>query len=258
MLSRVNLESFSVMSGIKINTKEDAFRLFDEAVKALTESKFILTQKPITDILRCLVLNEQLHAFVSDCCKGVNYNEELQSCFRSSDGGYSFILPKSNKKIIAITTGLLSDFDKGDINLISFIKEMYPDKDSNISYKLFCENILWAFHRAFRQSFLYDIDSADSSGDMENSTNINQTVLDQTATILAGLRTIFVGDNKLNNDKRNNLLILVDGLYYSLEKGDLRIIKTVWTGLKLGLTGYKKAEKKFSEISEILALYALL
>lgn len=244
--------------GMKINTKEEAFRLFDEAVKALTDSKFILTQKPITDILRCLVLNEQLHSFVTECCKGVDYNEELQNCFKSEDGGYSFVLPKSNKRIIAVVTGLLSDFDKGEVNLIAFLREMYPSNDSNVSFKMFCDSIIWGYHRAFRQSFLYDIDTAEGAGEVEIATVISQTVLEQAGAILSQLRTVFAGDNKLTNDKRVDLLILTDGLYYSLEKNDLRIIKIVWTALKLALSGYKKAERKFSEITELLSLYALL
>ncbi|MBQ9369971.1 MAG: hypothetical protein IJU10_02730 [Clostridia bacterium] len=246
------------MPGVKINTKEDAFRLFDEAVKALINSNFIITQKPITDLLRCLVFSDKLQAFVSECLRGVDYEAELASAIAKTETGYAFILPKSNKRIIALVTGLLSDFDKGDRSLTTFIREFYPAPDNNQRYKLFCDNVLMPYHRAFRQSFLYDIDNADTAYGDEGAKVIGEAALEQAAGILSALRTIFLGDNKLSEKKRADLIYLTDGLYYSLEKGDARIIKTVWTGMKLALAGIKKAEKKFSELTEFLALYALL
>ena len=246
------------MPGVKINTKEDAFRLFDEAVKALIDSNFIITQKPITDLLRCLIFSDKLHAFVSDCVKGVNYEEEFEKAVTETEYGYSFSLPQSNKRIIALVTGLLSDFDNGKRSLTGFLREFYPSNDNNQKYKMFCESVLLPYHAAFRQSFLYDIDSAEGSLDAERSPAITEGVLEQAAAVLSSLRTVFQGDNKLSSKKREDLFLLTDGLYYSLEKGDPRIIKAVWTGLKIALAGNKKAERKFSDVTEFLALYALL
>ena len=157
------------MPGVKINTKEDAFRLFDEAVKALIDSNFIITQKPITDLLRCLIFSDKLHAFVSDCVKGVNYEEEFEKAVSETEYGSSFTLPQSNKRIIALVTGLLSDFDNGKRSLTGFLREFYPSNDNNRKYKMFCESVLIPYHAAFRQSFLYDIDSAEGSLDAQRS-----------------------------------------------------------------------------------------
>ena len=246
------------MPGVKINTKEDAFRLFDEAVKALINSNFIITQKPITDLLRCLVFSDKLQIFVTECLRGVDYEAELTNAVVKTESGYAFVLPKSNKRIIALVTGLLSDFDKGDRSLTTFIREFYPANDNNQRYKQFCDSVLVPYHRAFRQSFLYDIDNSDTAYGEDSATFIGEPALEQAAGILASLRTVFLGDNKLSEEKRNDLIFLTDGMYYSLEKGDPRLIKTVWTGMKLALSGIKKAEKKFSDLTEFLALYTLL
>jgi len=246
------------MSGVKIHTKEDAFRLFDEAVTALINSNFIITQKPITDLLRCLIFSEQLRAFVTDCKKGVDYEAELTAAVGQNEAGYVFLLPKSNKRIIALVTGLLRDFDTGTRSLTSFMRDFCPADDNNARYKLFCENVLLPYKKAFRQSFLYDIDTAEHGAETERRAVIGETVLESAAPLFASLRTVFLGDNKLSQKKREDLIYLTDGLYYALEKGDVRMIKTVWTGLKFALAGYKKAERKFSDISEFLALYALI
>ncbi len=245
------------MSGVKIHTKEDAYRLFDEAVTALTTTNFIITEKPITDLLRCLIYSDLLRAFVTDCKKGVDYESELAAAVRETESGYAFVLPKSNKRVIALVTGLLHDFDTGARSLTSFIQSFWPGVDNNTKYRLFCENILLPYKKAFRQSFLSDIDDIEQVEAAE-TVAISDSVLESAAPLFAALRTVFVEDNKLSQKKREDLTALTDGLFYALEKGNAKIIKTVWIGLKLALDGNKKAERKFSDISEFLALYALI
>ena len=245
------------MPGVKIHTKEDAFRLFDEAVTALINTNFIVTQKPITDLLRCLVFSDQLHAFIAESKKGVDYEAELCAAVSENETGRTFLLPKGNKRIIALVTGLLRDFDMGTRSLTSFLHDFYPDQGGVKAYKLFCENVLIPYKKAFRQSFLYDIEESDR-GESEVRASISDSVIESAAPLFAALRTVFLGDNKLSQKKREDLIYLTDGLYYSLEKGDVRMIKTVWTGMKLALADYRKAERKFSDISEFLALYALI
>ena len=246
------------MPGVKIHTKEDAFRLFDEAVTALINSNFIITQKPITDLLRCLVYSDQLRAFITDCKKGVDYETELASAVGQNETGYYFLLPKSNKRIIALVTGLLLDFDTGTRSLTSFMHDFCAASDNNGRYKLFCENVLLPYKKAFRQSFLYDIDSTDQGSDYEPSRAVNEAMLETGAPLFTSLRTTVAGDGSLSEKKKEDLILVIDGLYYALEKGDVKMIKAVWTGLKFALMGNKKAERKFSDVTEFLALYALI
>jgi len=246
------------MSGVTIHTKEDAYRLFDEAVTAITTTNFIITEKPITDLLRCLIYSDALRAFVIDCKKGVDYEAELAAAVTETENGYAFLLPKSNKRIIALVTGLLHDFDTGARSLTSFIQNFWPNVDNNTKYRLFCETIILPYKKAFRQSFLFDIDEMDAVTEPETSIAISDSVIENAAPLFAALRTVLVEDNKLNSKRRDAMISLTDGLFYALEKGNARIIKTIWTGLSLALEGNRKAERKFSDISEFLALYALI
>ena len=246
------------MSGVKIHTKEDAFRLFDEAVTALTTTNFIITEKPITDLLRCLIYSDQLRAFVTDCKKGVDYESELAAAVLETESGYAFVLPKSNKRIIALVTGLLHDFDTGARSLTSFIQNFWPDLDNNMRYRFFCENIILPYRDAFRQSFLADVESADAPLEADATVSISDSVIENAAPLFAALRTVLMEDNKLSERKKEALIEVTDGLFYSLEKGNVRIIKTIWIALQLALEGNKKAERKLSDISDFLALYILI
>ena len=201
---------------------------------------------------------EVMQNVLANCKKGVDYESELAASVGQNETGYLFQLPKSNKRIIVLVTGLLRDFDAGTRSLTSFLRDFCNASDNNARYTLFCENVLLPYKKAFRQSFLYDIDNADQSADFEPNTVISETVLESGEPLFAALRTVFIGDNKLAQKMRDDLIFLTDSLYYALEKGDVKMIKAVWTGLKLALIGNKKAERKFSDISEFLALYALI
>ena len=246
------------MSGVKIHTKEDAYRLFDEAVTALTTTNFIITEKPITDLLRCLVYSDFLRAFITDCKKGVDYETEFAAAVTETEGGYAFTLPKSNKRIIALVTGLLHEFDVGTRSLTSFIQTFWQTPDNNARYRGFCDDVLLPYKRAFRESFLTGSDEVGAAQEDEATVKVTDAVLENAAPLFSALRTAFMEDNKLSQKKREDFINLTDGLYYALEKGNVRFIKTIWIGLKLALDGNKKAERKFSDISEFLALYALI
>ena len=245
------------MSEFNIHTKEDAFRLFDEAVTALINSKFIVTHKPITDLLRCLVFSDLLRNFVQECKKGVDYESELQAALVETETGRAFVLPKGNKRVIVLVTGLLREFDAGNQSLLSFLHEFYPVSDNHERYRLFCEEILKPYRNAFRQSFLYDTDDPQHFTE-EAEPKIGQAVIEGAPPLLAALRTVFLGDNKLSENKRDKLIYLTDGLAFALEKGDVRTVKIVWTAMDLLFADYKKAARKFADITNLLAAYALI
>ena len=246
------------MSGAAIQTKEEAYRLFDEAVTALTTTNFIITEKPITDLLRCLVYSDLLRAFIIDCKKGVDYETELATAVVKTERGYAFLLPKSNKRLIALVTGLLHDFDSGVRSLTSFIQNFWPNVDNTVRYRLFCENVLLPYKQAFHDSFLMEPKSSDAAAEAEERITISDSVIENAAPLFAALRTVLVEDNRLSERRRESLIEVTDGLFYALEKGNVRIIKTVWIALQLALEGNKKAERKLSDISDFLALYILI
>ena len=141
--------------------------------------------------------------------------------------------------------------------MTSFIQNFWPDVDNNMRYRLFCEEVILPYKEAFRQSFLAESEEAEAT-EAEERITISDSVIENAAPLFAALRNVLVEDNKLSDRRRESLIEVTDGLFYALEKGNVKIIKTVWIGLKLALDGNKKAERKFSDISEFLALYALI
>ncbi|NCA67164.1 MAG: hypothetical protein EOM87_03765 [Clostridia bacterium] len=241
-------------------SREESYALFEEAMHNLTTANFILTAKPISDLLKFIVYNEIMQSFVSECNRSINYDSALRSAIRKENGKYYFTLPKSNRAIVALTVNLMYDFDKGNQSLDAFISGFYPATDLKTSYTMFCDAVLIPFRDAFKQAFLFDNNLIENQ-DIENEkiySKVNPAAVDQIGSLVHMLRTDFLADNKLNTAEREDYTLIADGLYEALEKGDTRLAAAVWAGMKYTIGSQKKYLKRFRELESVLKMYTII
>ncbi len=242
-------------------SREESYALFEEAMHNLISANFILTAKPIGDLLKFVVYNEIIQSFVTECNKSINYDSSLRAAIRKENGRYYFTLPKSNRAIIALVINLLYDFDKGNQSLDSFISGFYPASDLKQSYNQFSDAVLIPFRDAFKQAFLFDnnlIESPEEKDSDKLYSKINPAAVDQIGSAVHLLRTDFLADNKLDEALREDYTLIADGLYESLEKGDARLAKAIWAALKYTIGCEKRYAKRYKELENILKMYAIL
>ncbi len=241
-------------------SREESYALFEEAMHNLISANFILTAKPISDLLKFIVYNEIIQSFVSECNRSINYDSALRAAIRKENGKYQFSLPKSNRAVVALAVNLLYDFDKGNQSLDSFISGFYPASDLKQSYNLFCQSVLIPFRDAFKQAFLFDTNLTETQ-DPENDkifSKVNPAAVDQIGSIVNLLRTDFLADNRLSTTEREDFTLIADGLYESLEKGDTRLAAAIWAALRYTVGREKRYAKRCKEIDAVLKMYAIL
>lgn len=241
-------------------SREDSYALFEEAINNLISANFILTAKPIGDLLKFIVYNEIMQSFVSECNRSINYDSALRSAISKNNGKYTFTLPKSNRAQTALVINLLYDFDKGNQSLDSFISGFFPATDLKQSYNLFCDAVLIPFRDAFKQAFLFDTDLTESQ-DPDNDkvySKVNPAAVDQIASVVNLLRTDFLADNKLTSPEREKYTLIVDGLYEALEKGETRLATAIFAALGYIIGGEKRYSKRYKELENILKMYAII
>ncbi len=242
-------------------SREESYSLFEEAMSNLINTNFILTAKPIADILKFIVYNEIIQSFISECNKSINYDSSLRAAISKENGRYYFTLPKSNRAIIALVVNLLYDFDKGNQSLDSFISGFFPATDLKQSYNMFADAVLVPFRDAFKQAFLFDNSVIEPLEDKDNDklySKINPAAVEQIGSIIHFLRTDFLADNRLSEELREDYTLIADGLYESLEKGDARLAKPLWVALKNTIGREKRYLKRCKELESILKLYAVI
>ncbi len=241
-------------------SKEEAYALFEEAVHNLINANYIMTAKPISELLKFVVYNELVQGFVRECNRSVNYDNLLKAAISKAEGKWVFALPQNNRAIITLVINLLYDFEKGNQSLDSFIANCYPATDLKASYNMFADEVLVPFRDAFRSAFLLQEDLSETH-DPENDklySKVNPAVIEQAAAAISVLRTDFLADNKLKAEERKDYTHLVDGLYEALEKGEARLASVIWTGISYILGTEKRYYKQYKDLENTLRTYAII
>ncbi len=148
MLEKRNLEE-------KILTKREELDLFLTSAQDLIESKYILADIKIVNLLKAIASSNTLIALFKNCLTDFNYEEAqkkylVKSQYLSSDKG-EFILPPNTKDLLAITFNLLADFDARRINMSAFLnKYFYVDGSCASGYDAFINAMIIPFVKAIK------------------------------------------------------------------------------------------------------------
>ena len=94
-----------------------AFMEINDALTALKESKFIISQPKMNTVLKIITDNDVLFGLVNECNENFDYDKEYKRAVTSFKDGERFILPSGRKKVIALVTGLLFEFNMKTIQI---------------------------------------------------------------------------------------------------------------------------------------------
>ena len=119
---------------------------FDQCIKAICDSKLIIVDRAFSNLLRTLVITPEYLHVVREAASTTSFSSEMQKCTETGE----FVLPKSNKSAVALTVGLLLEFDKRKISVTDFVTKYFPDSTSNGCFQKFIETVIKPFARAFR------------------------------------------------------------------------------------------------------------
>lgn len=242
----------------------NAYKAFIEISNActnLTNAKFIVSQPKIGSILKTITNNDVLFNLINYCNENFSYDTEFDRAITSFKDGERFILPSSRKKIVALVTGLLFEFNMKTLDFHKFILTYFTNANSNVSFKEFCEKIINPYVNALKEILVDGLDN-DVYEETENFTPVSNTANDALAENIAPLLNkmnyLFIADNGLDEKSRQELTEIVNGLLLACEIRDMRIIRAVWHGFKFRAKGIKNSAKLIDEIQKTLKMYLVI
>ena len=136
-------------------TKREELDLFLTNAQELVDSKYILADIKIVNLLKSIASSGTLIALFKNCLTDFDYEEAqekylVKSQYLSTDKG-EFILPSNTKDLLALTFNLLADFDARRINMSSFLnKYFYVDGSCASGYDAFINAMIIPFISAVR------------------------------------------------------------------------------------------------------------
>ena len=110
-------------------TKREELDLFLMRAQEFVDSKYILADIKIVNLLKAIASSSTLLAIFKNCINDFDFEEAkkkylVKSPYLAQDKG-EFVLPSSSKDLLAFTFNLLVDFDAKRIDMGAFIKSYF-------------------------------------------------------------------------------------------------------------------------------------
>ncbi len=230
---------------------KQAYSLLAERCNVMLNSKFIMSSNCIASILKVIASVPCLTNYLIKCSQDFSFDAAFNQATKTS----KFQLPDDSKTTVALVTELLFRFDRKEIDLTKFIKIYFPEKNFEGSYKAFCQEVIAPYLLSY-STIIHEEDVEDAKKDANVGafdaarTQVTQYILALTEKVTA--------DESLKEEKRNDYILMLNGLYYAFEKDSAKMIKVVFIGLKSVMASYKQGASYILAIEKILESYAVI
>lgn len=116
---------------------------FTLACDNMANSKFILVDKRIGDLLKAIAQTKPVYNTVAECVINFNFDNEWK--IATAKRG-ELRLPEDGKKLVAFVFFMLNNIDSGKINISTLLMQHFShDEDKRSSYTVFCEKAILPF-----------------------------------------------------------------------------------------------------------------
>ena len=241
---------------------EKAYETIVDRCRVLRDGKFIRSTENINRLLQSIVTDSEAFAYVKKCNEMYGYGNELNSAVQDKN----FVLPINKHKVIVLVTGLLRQFllfetkggsgKENGLDFYHFLKRFYPSIDTDKSFALFVDAVIFPYARAFKGMVEdeCDMDMAIDDGS-EWVETLNNNVKEQIYPCISRLSELITADNHILEAKKKEYLIMIEGFNHALEVGNTKMINVVYIGLRNTIQGYRDAGPYIRAIERLLTSY---
>lgn len=217
----------------------------------MLNSKFIMSSNCIASILKVIASVPCLTNYLIKCSQDFSFDLAFDQATKTS----KFTLPDSAKATVAFVSEMLFKFDRKELDLTKFIKIYYPEKNFEGSYKAFTQDIIAPYLLAF--STIMNEENTDDAK-QESPAAIFDAARVQATQYIIALTEKVTNDESIKDEKRQDYILMLNGLYSAFEKDSAKMIKVVWVGLKSVMASYKQGASYLLAIEKILQTYAVI
>ena len=253
-----------------VQNKND-LALFSEKVNDLLTSKFIISEKRITDLLKFVVSTQSLTVPLRKTIKDFSYAAEFarNKLILSDEPGAvrsKLSLPVDRGRLFAFVFCLLAEFDTHKREFSSFVMEYFYDEDINFAYEKFLDEVIRPFKKA-GEYILKDVDpdSLDSQPLKDGEeffkaerVYISSPSYEKIITSLHFFKKKLDAEIPASSADKAEAKEVADGLTYALMSKNPKLIRLMWLAFKSACERFKGAEKFVADIKEQLTINNLL
>lgn len=229
--------------------KESSLLTLKKAFEELKNSRMVLAPKHISKILKVIAENENIYNLIAEKILGFDFNGEYQHLIEKTQTVEELI---ESQNVIPFVFCLLNEIDNNEIELVSFIKQVYGD-DSESSFGSFCETLIYEFvQRVF--DALGETPSKEEEMDASSAIEelFSAGIDERVKYIIAVITEKLTGLKKVKNDLKRDIDITCFSIDLCLNLEQFAGILGLLSGLKYMLMPLKKFKAEIAEIDVIL------
>lgn len=224
---------------------------FVEACDKMIDSKYIMIDKRVADILKSIAECKPVYNLVAQCM--INFN--FDKAFKAGTSGYEFALPEDPKDLVAFVFCLLNCLDDKKININDLLMKYYSRDNSISAYTLFNNQVILKFRNAvYFLAVGEKIDKKEEVKPAPVKVVFDAEVNSRLVFLVKDLKDYVAGLKKIKCSylTKAEMLQIIISFLEVLSNNQTSLYKALLLGVKAGAGNDKELLKRIKAIDEIL------
>lgn len=234
----------------KIDNLKD-IKLFIDACDNMLESKFILVDKRIGDVLKSIAKTKQVYNLMATCLVGFNFEKEWKmACSK----GKELNLPIDQSKSTAFVFCLLNAIDDKKININDILQKHFSCDDCISAYKLFCQKIVLPF-KVNVVNALYEKPERQVVEETEQDVPVkDDEIIKRLIFLIKDLKAYVNGLKKIKNGvlTKDEIMFMLNHFIELCENKNTYSLAALVLGVRAGFGTDKELQRRLKEVEDII------
>lgn len=227
---------------------------FADACDKMSQSKFIMIDKRISDVLKTIAKSDDIFDYIKECM--INFNFEKEWKLATARMGL-LMIPEEQRKFVAFVFVLLNCLDDNKINASDFLSKYFSKSESHAGpYSEFCQTVI----QKFKNIIVSRLSNQNVSQLVVEEkkpkivVDIDKEIASRLIFLVKDLKEYVIGLKKVKNSliTKGELVEIILALINALQNGHYSYIKSFVLAIKAAKGKDKEIDRRLFEILDIV------
>ena len=235
----------------KQNLNNGFYDEFLYSVQNLVESKYLLIDKRVSELLQSIASNEKIYNLIAECMVNFDFIEEWQNATH----GNRLVLPDDSVRKISFIFCMLNNIDDKNLDLTKVMQHYFSYDDTKTPYVHFCEDVVIEFRNVIMKKLGINLDADETEEDL--FLEEEQKLGDNLILVLRKLSDYaeFSKKVKLVNISREDLVAVISTFEFAVRNSQMEYYYALTVTIKNAL---RKAKDVLDLVQEMDTLSSKL
>lgn len=234
---------------IDVNLKD-----FADACDKMSQSKFIMIDKRISDVLKTIAKSDEIFDYIKDCM--INFNFEKEWKLATARMGM-LLIPEEPRKFVAFVFVLLNCLDDKKLNASDFLSKYFSKSESQAGpYNEFCQAVIQKFKSLVVAKLSNQTVSQVIVEEKKPKivVNIDQEIAARLIFLAKDLKEYVIGLKKVKKSSitKGELIDIIMAFINALQNGHYSYIKSFVLAIKAAKGKDQEIDRRLFEILDIV------